>query len=1184
MNLSILTWNISGFKRNKFNLQSIIEDEDPSLIFISEPWLHLSDSAMATDNLDIQYNSYLNSEDRHDDLLSLHKSRAHGGTLTLWKKELDPYVTLMEPASSRILVLVLDVPGYQITIHINIYLSTAGKDSAFMEDLALLEDTIDQMNEKYPDSLLFIRGDANSSPTPRPNNKRDDLLAYFLTANNLKYLPTNHKTYHHFTNDGNSDSNIDVLIQSEFTSNGFPNLSEEKLIKILCSKTNSLIDSSHDALISSVFLPITTTPMLSSTIRANRVSPTKHKIIWSAEGIQAYQELLQQTLPALQLNGDDELLPGGASLLFQLTNHILSTAATLTNDSRKVSSKAKDKRIAKVPEDISEAMKNKAVAHAKLRKASRDPSVSESEKTNLHNNFKIAKVFHQNLVRKHHNDNETKRDNDFQSLLSKNPAQVFKNIKSMKSRDSKTIKLLRVGDKTYTDDAVADGFFDSISSLKTLPPITSPSFDIFAEDYRHIIEICKSGEKIPRISLKEANDLLLKIRPSVTDFFSISANHYINGGPAAIAHFRFLFNLVLENIELAAIEEMNRAHAVILYKRHGKDKTIDSSYRTISSCPFISKCIDIYLGQLSRDDWKTKQAETQFQGEGLCHDMAALLLTTTIQHSLSMKRPIFVLLLDAKSAFDLVLRQILVRRLFLDSPQDQRIIYWDKRLANRTTYCQWEDQLMGPIRDQLGLEQGGPNSSEFYKIYNNEQLSSAQKSGFGASVYSNTVAAIGQADDSALVSHDLTSLQHLLSLSLEYCREYQVQLSTSKTKLLCYSSENSDYIKYAKLINPMHIEDETIPFSDTAEHVGVIRSPGGNLPHIHQRLVSHKKALGAILFTGMSRRHRANPLAAIRAEKIFGSPVLFSGLPSLILSKGEIELISAHVKQTLEGLLKLHPKTPEPVVFLISGTMPAEATLHMKQLTLFGMICRIPENILHRIAKEALIHSDNKDKSWFGQIRSLCYMYGLPNPLSLLNAPPPKDHFKKILKLKIADLWQSKLRFEAQKLKSLKYFYPEFMSITHPHPILTTAGTAYEVNKMITQLRMLSGRYRVGSLLRHFSPTHSGMCELCESETEDLPHLLVPRCPKLQNRREALLEFSFSVLSKSEEAINIFNKLMASNEHTQVQFLLDCSVFSEVIHASQKDSEILSILFKVTRTWCYSMHRARLKLLNRWCS
>ena len=100
----------------------------------------------------------------------------------------------------------------------------------------------------------------------------------------------------------------------------------------------------------------------------------------------------------------------------------------------------------------------------------------------------------------------------------------------------------------------------------------------------------------------------------------------------------------------------------------------------------------------------------------MSHEMAALLLTITIQSSLLSLKTIFVLLLDAKSAFDLVLRQILIRRLYLDSPKDQRVIYWDKRLDNRTTYCQWEDQLMGPISDELGVEQGGPNSSEFAKF------------------------------------------------------------------------------------------------------------------------------------------------------------------------------------------------------------------------------------------------------------------------------------------------------------------------------------------------------------------------------------------------------------------------------------------------------------------------------------
>ena len=137
-----LTWNIEGISRNRFNLLQIAKDQDLSLIFIAEPWLHLPDSFTATDQISNLYNYYLNSEDRHDDLLSLQRARAHGGTMTLWKKELDPYITILEPTSSRLLVLILDKPGYQVSIHINIYLSTASNDNAFMKDLYALKDHI----------------------------------------------------------------------------------------------------------------------------------------------------------------------------------------------------------------------------------------------------------------------------------------------------------------------------------------------------------------------------------------------------------------------------------------------------------------------------------------------------------------------------------------------------------------------------------------------------------------------------------------------------------------------------------------------------------------------------------------------------------------------------------------------------------------------------------------------------------------------------------------------------------------------------------------------------------------------------------------------------------------------------------------------------------------------------------
>ena len=68
-----------------------------------------------------------------------------------------------------------------------------------------------------------------------------------------------------------------------------------------------------------------------------------------------------------------------------------------------------------------------------------------------------------------------------------------------------------------------------------------------------------------------------------------------------------------------------------------------------------------------------------------------------------------------------------IPRLFLDTTPDQRIHYWDLRLKNLVTFCQWDGQVMGPIRDERGVEQGGPSSSEIYKIHNNEQIKTAQQ-------------------------------------------------------------------------------------------------------------------------------------------------------------------------------------------------------------------------------------------------------------------------------------------------------------------------------------------------------------------------------------------------------------------------------------------------------------------------
>ena len=129
------------------------------------------------------------------------------------------------------------------------------------------------------------------------------------------------------------------------------------------------------------------------------------------------------------------------------------------------------------------------------------------------------------------------------------------------------------------------------------------------------------------------------------------------------------------------------------------------------------------------------QAETQFQGSGSSHELAALVLTEAVQHAVfSAKKPLFVIMLDAKSAFDKILVEFIIKNAFLAGSRGQGLLYLADRLSHRKTFVEWDKCLMGPIVDKLGVEQGGCLSDRLYKLANNEQLSVAQESQLGLAI------------------------------------------------------------------------------------------------------------------------------------------------------------------------------------------------------------------------------------------------------------------------------------------------------------------------------------------------------------------------------------------------------------------------------------------------------------------
>ena len=494
---------------------------------------------------------------------------------------------------------------------------------------------------------------------------------------------------------------------------------------------------------------------------------------------------------------------------------------------------------------------------------------------------------------------------------------------------------------------------------------------------------------------------------------------------------------------------------------------------------------------------------------------------------------------------------------------------------------------MGPVKDKLGVEQGGCNSDRLYKLANNKELIVTQQSGLGLQLGDVHVASVGQADDVALLSDDLHKLQCILQLAMDYAREYHIEMVPEKTKLLCYTPSGRELDTYYwKVVSPITMDGIRISFSDEAEHVGILRSTqAGNSANLLARESAHTRAVHSVLPAGMARGHYGNPAAALKVEKLYGVPVLLSGLGALVLSKPEEDSLDQHYKVSLESFQRLYKATPAPVVHFLAGSLPASALLHLRHLSILGMISRLgPNNILHKVASQTLTSPEKYKHSWFLKVKDICEQYCLPDPLVILSHPPSSNSYKLTTKQKVLDFWNLKFRAAAQSLDSLHMFKAEYMSLCQPHPIWTTAGSSpFEVKKATVQARMLSGRYRTCWLRRHWSGDQTGHCRVpgCTDQPGTLQHLATGECSGLTGALTRSVALWKSFLQQNPILFPVVKQYSLSNSF--LSFLIDPTTKPEVISLTQiNGKQISEKLCYMTRTWLFYMHKERLKLLGLW--
>ena len=458
-----------------------------------------------------------------------------------------------------------------------------------------------------------------------------------------------------------------------------------------------------------------------------------------------------------------------------------------------------------------------------------------------------------------------------------------------------------------------------------------------------------------------------------------------------------------------------------------------------------------------------------------------------------------------------------------------------------------------------------------------EQLKSAQDSALGVNIGSSTISAIGQADDVILAADNLDSLRYLARLTERYCANFRVKLVASKTKLLpVYKPKHENLVEYAKLVNSVKIDETAVQFVKEADHVGVLRSCHGNMPNILNRIACHKKALGSVSPAGLARSHRGNPSASLRVHQLYAAPVLLCGLGSLYITEAEMKVLDGHYKNSFQNLQRLHQNTPRGVVFMLAGCLPCRALVHIRQLSLFLMLCHLPSDPLNVHARHILQNAPQSARSWFQQVKDLCSMYDLASPLELLDTPPHKKQFKVRVQKNVAAYWHQVLSCEIKKLKSLKYFKPELYSLTRPHYMWTSAASnSFECSKSTVLARMASGRFRTDMMTRYWSQNRSGYCRqaTCVQVQGTLEHLLTT-CLALSSIRENMYQMWLerSVMFPSLHAT--IRAILSSHTDNIVQFVLEPLALPGILEDVRTHGDhFIQLISYMTRTFAFYMNK-----------